>query len=175
MDFEEVLKSFELTVAQIEGIKSKMSAEQIYLTQEENLSERYGKVKRQRDEARAQLREAQSKMTNLSELEALETKLDILNRSTKLEKILSKAGVKEKDMDYVLNYKLAGGKELPLNEKGDFQEINQLLKDWAQQFPDYFSTPTIAKKGYQIIDRSLDEGLTESFDPFEEKMAKYQK
>lgn len=60
MELKELLESLELTEDQVEGVLDGMRANKLYVTGEENIEERYGKLKGQHQQAADQLKEAQA-------------------------------------------------------------------------------------------------------------------
>lgn len=201
MNFEELLQSQGFTDEQIAKITAGMSENSIFLTSDNNLSERFAKMKEQRDEARTQLKEQEETITALeaqvsekeqalaenqealasieelqSQLEAAKSEKSELARNVKLEKILEKAGVS--DIDYI-KYKLEKDGALEVNEDGEFTQLDNTLKDYQTSLPNYF--PTVEEdeekgdKGYKPIDNQLKEGADVETSPFDDVMAKYEK
>lgn len=198
MTFEEYLKSLGLDDEQVTSITAGMEENKFYLTSEQNLEERYNKAAQQRDEAKEQLDESNERITELeaaaeevqktlesnqSELEKLEelqgqvetltSENSSIKRTTKLEKLLTKAGVN--DIDYILNYKMRGGEDLEVGEDGEFTNFDDKLNELKESYPKYFEAPEPPKddKGWTPLDNNPKDGKNVDFDPFSEKIAKY--
>ena len=200
MNFEELLKSQGFTDEQIAKITAGMSENSIFLTSDDNLSERFAKMKEQRDEARTQLKEKEETITALetkiaeqeqaitdnqealagidelkAQLEAANNEKTTLSKTVKLEKALEKAGVT--DMDYI-KYKLGGVDTLEVDDKGEFISLDNTLKDLKESMPSYFQSenpePPAPEGGFKVIDNQLKNGKETDSNPFEDIMAKYQ-
>lgn len=65
MEFVELLKSLELTDEQVAKVTEGMKENGIHLSSEENIDERYGKLKGQHQQASDQLQEAQALIEEL--------------------------------------------------------------------------------------------------------------
>ena len=203
MTFEEYLKSLGLEDEVVTEIVSGMAENKFYLTAEQNLDERYQKVVKQRDEAKGQLKERDERITELEtaadeiqktlesnqselatleelrgQVESLTSENSSIKRSTKLEKMLTKAGVS--DIDYILNYKMRGGEELEVDENGEFTNFDDKLNELKESYPKYFQTDESSKdegsnNGWTPLDNNPRDGRQVDFDPFAEKIAKYNK
>lgn len=198
MTFEEYLKSLGLEDEQVTSITAGMAENKFYLASEENLEKRYQKAVGQLDEVKGQLKERDERITELetaaeevqktlesnqSELEKLEelqsqvetltSENSSIKRSTKLEKMLTKAGVN--DIDYILNYKMRGGEDLEVGEDGEFTNFDDMLNELKESYPKYFEAPEPPKddKGWTPLDNNPKDGKSVDFDPFSEKIAKY--
>lgn len=198
MTFEEYLKSLGLDDEQVTAITAGMDENKFYLTSEQNLEERYNKAVQQRDEANEQLNSSKERITELetaaeevqktldsnqSELEKLEelqgqvetltSENSSIKRTTKLEKLLTKAGVN--DIDYILNYKMRGGEDLEVGEDGEFTNFDDKLNELKESYPKYFEAPEPPKDdmGWTPLDNNPKDGKDIVLDPFSEKIAKY--
>lgn len=191
MNFEELLKAQGLTEEQIAKITAGMSENKLFLTSDENLSERYSRMKEQRDEARSQLKERDEQITALgtqitekdqalsenqealaniddlkAQLEAAQNEKSEFARNIKLEKILEKAGVS--DIEYI-KWKLEKDGALEVDENGEFTKVENTLKDYQTSLPNYF--PTVSEDeekdetdtglGYKPLDSKLKPGSGE--------------
>lgn len=199
MNFEELLKSQGFTDEQIAKITAGMSENSIFLTSDDNLSERFAKMKEQRDEARTQLKEKEETITALetkiteqeqaitenqealasidelkAQLEAANNEKATISKTVKLEKALEKAGVT--DMDYI-KYKLGGVDTLEVDDKGEFTSLDNTLKDLKESLPSYFQSenpePPAPEGGFKVIDNQLKNGKETDSNPFDDIMAKY--
>lgn len=191
MTFEELLVSLELTEEQITSITSGMAENNIFLTAENNVKERLEKMKRERDEARSNSKELTERVAELEEssktseeketelndfkakFEALESETNSYKRKVKLEKLLNSNGFNSEYIDYLLDYKLKGGSELELDEKGEFSNFD--LDDFKANNAKYLNVEKPeAPTGWQVIDNKLNDGnQAQPQDPFQAKIAEY--
>lgn len=198
MTFEEYLKSLGLEDEQVTSITAGMAENKFYLTTEQNLDERYQKVVKQRDEVKGQLKERDERITELEsaaeeiqktlesnqselgrleelqgQVESLTNENSSIKRTTKLEKMLTKAGVN--DIDYILNYKMRGGEDLEVGEDGEFTNFEDKLNELKEEYPKYFKADKEPEdpKGWTPLDNIPRDGKQEIVDPFEAKISKY--
>ncbi|RZI47960.1 phage scaffolding protein [Lactococcus kimchii] len=126
----------------------------------------------------------ESNQSELEKLEELQSQVETLTsenssikRTTKLEKMLTKAGVN--DIDYILNYKMRGGEDLEVGEDGEFTNFDDTLNELKESYPKYFKPeePVVEEKqnDWTPLGNAPKDGKEITIDPFEEKMAKYTK
>lgn len=114
MKLKKLLKKLGYTDEQIEQIVNGMKDAKLYITEEENIDERYSKLKEQKTELEGQLSERDKQLEELSkkakgneELESTIQELKDLNKST-LENYENK--LKERDFNYKLEVALRDSK-----------------------------------------------------------------
>lgn len=137
-----------------------MKANGIFLSAEENIDVRYGKLKTQHDTVSAQLKEANGTIEALKQSNAGNEELQkkvteyeqtMLSMQTQLEQVKRDAALQVKlheanatDVNYMtfcLNEKLKkDGKALELDESGDIKGWDDLLSGLQTQFPTFFDS-----------------------------------
>ena len=137
-----------------------MKANGIFLSAEENIDVRYGKLKTQHDTVSAQLKEANGTIEALKQSNAGNEELQkkvteyeqtMLSMQTQLEQVKRDAALQVKlheanatDVNYMtfcLNEKLKkDGKALELDESGDIKGWDDLLSGLQTQFPTFFES-----------------------------------
>ncbi|MEG1906844.1 MAG: phage scaffolding protein [Gordonibacter sp.] len=157
MTFEEYLKSKGLTDEQIADITGGMKGEKLYLSAEENIDERYGKLKGQHDDASSQLTAAQALIAQLKPQaegnEALQAQVadyeqkitDAEARAAKAEReaaikveLLAKGAVPD-DVDYLM-YRLEGSDtEVKLGGDGKLSGLDEAVVVLKTQCPKQFA------------------------------------
>lgn len=135
-----------------------MKANGIYLSAEENIDVRYGKLKTQHDTVSAQLKEAngtiealkqsnagneelQKKVTEYEQsMKTMQIQLEQVKRDAALQVKLHEANATDVGyMTFCLNEKLKkDGKALELDESGDIKGWDDLLSGLQTQFPTFF-------------------------------------
>lgn len=137
-----------------------MKANGIFLSAEENIDVRYGKLKTQHDTVSAQLKEANGTIEALKQSNAGNEELQkkvteyektMLSMQTQLEQVKRDAALQVKlheanatDVNYMtfcLNEKLKkDGKAIELDESGDIKGWDDLLSGLQTQFPTFFDS-----------------------------------
>ena len=137
-----------------------MKANGIFLSAEENIDVRYGKLKTQHDTVSAQLKEAngtiealkqsnagneelQKKVTEYEQtMQTMQTQLEQVKRDAALQVKLHEANATDVNyMTFCLNEKLKkDGKALELDESGDIKGWDDLLSGLQTQFPTFFDS-----------------------------------
>ncbi len=148
-----------------------MKANGIYLSAEENIDVRYGKLKTQHDTVSAQLKEAngtiealkqsnagneelQKKVTDYEQtMQTMQTQLEQVKRDAALQVKLHEANATDVNyMTFCLNEKLKkDGKALELDESGDIKGWDELLSGLQTQFPTFFDSAK-GKDGLKVYD-----------------------
>lgn len=199
MDFKEVLTTSGLNEEQVNSITAEMAENGIYTTGVQDADTRFEKMKEQRDSARQELSEKkeevealETKVTehettieeqkaSLGKLDELTTQLEEANqgktklqREHALEKALRDAGAT--DLEY-MSYKLGGIDALEVDEDGNFSGLDEKLGELKTAHPKYFASEDkpADDKGYKPVDNGLKTGDVPKIDPFEAKVAMYNK
>lgn len=179
MNLNEILKAKNLGDDVIQSILDDMKANGIYLSSEENIDIRYGKLKTQhegvtkeRDEARATLEELQKAakgQENLQQIikdhEQREEQLQAELQKAKLDAAIKVGLLSEKavDVDY-LAFKLAekakgDGEALTLDDNGAIKGWNDKVAGLKTQFPNMFESSEGNGDGYKVLEpNSLKKG-----------------
>lgn len=175
MNFKEFLTKQGVGDEQAAAIVDAMQKEKIYTTNEENIEERYEKMKSQRESAREELEAANTLVDDLKKAtegntdaqkqidkykataEQLQGKLTTLEKTSAVKEALAKAGAT--DIDYAL-FKLGGVDSLELKE-GKVVDLDNKVKELQEAIPNYFNADDKGnvnddnKNGYQAIDNGL--------------------
>ncbi len=171
MNITEIFKEQGLADESINAILEKMKANGIYLSAEENIDVRYGKLKTQHDTVSAQLKEAngtiealkqsnagneelQKKVTDYEQtMQTMQAQLEQVKRDAALQVKLHEANATDVNyMTFCLNEKLKkDGKALELDESGDIKGWDELLSGLQTQFPTFFDSAK-GKDGLKVYD-----------------------
>lgn len=169
MTLQEILKSQGLTDEQIEKVTGEMKQNKIFISGEENLDIRYGKLKTDHDSLQKQYGEATTLIEELKKgskgNEDLQKKITTYEqqvttlqdelKQTKVESAIKVAllSAKAKDVDY-LTFKLKEKGELVLDDQGNIKGLDDMLAGLKTQFPTQFETDSQKK----IDEKKLPEG-----------------
>lgn len=169
MTLQEILKSQGLSDEQIEKVIGEMKQNKIFLSGEENLDIRYGKLKTDHDSLQKQYGEATTLIEELKKgskgneqlqqkITAYEQQVTTLQdklKQTKIESAIKVAllSAKAKDVDY-LTFKLKEKGELVLDDQGNIKGLDDMLAGLKTQFPTQFETDSQKK----IDEKKLPEG-----------------
>ncbi|MEG0303914.1 phage scaffolding protein [Gordonibacter sp.] len=174
MTFEEYLKSKGLTEEQIADIVGGMKENKLYLSAEENIDERYGKLKGQHDEASGKLTAAEELIKQLQPQakgnEELQGKIadyeqqvkDAEERAAKAERDASAKvallanGALPEDVDYLMYRIEQGDAEVKIGEDGKLSGMDEAVKSLKTACPKNFSTGGDA--GDKVEDKPLPKG-----------------
>ena len=156
--FKELLKGLEYTDEQIEKIVAGMSDQKIYLSGEENIDERYSKLKGQHGEASQQLKDANDLIKQLQEAakgnEGLQTKItdyetkvaEAEARAAKAERdsaikveLLAKGAVAD-DVDYLMWRIDNGDTEVKVGKDGKLTGIDDVITTLKTAHPNQFKS-----------------------------------
>lgn len=175
MNIKEILTKHGVADEQVAAVEQALADEKVFLTKEENIDVRYGKLKEQFDSKNEELDKANGLVAQLqkstgdndkaqkqitdykTEIEALKTKIVNGEKTATVTEALKKAGVT--DVDYAL-YKLGGVDSLEMKD-GEITNMNNLVKDLKKEIPDYFKNdePEPSNdKGYKPVDNGLQHG-----------------
>ena len=169
MTLQEILKSQGLNDEQIEKVTGEMKQNKIFLSGEENLDIRYGKLKTDHESLQKQYGEASTLIEELKKgskgnedlqkkITAYEQQITTLQtelKQTKTESAIKVAllSAKAKDVDY-LTFKLKEKGEIVLDDQGNIKGIDDMLAGLKTQFPTQFETDSQKK----IDEKKLPEG-----------------
>ncbi|MCR8704176.1 phage scaffolding protein [Weissella cibaria] len=183
MDFKELLTKQGIDDEKAAAIIEAMQTEKIFTTTEENIEERFNKMKSQRDSAREELDAANALVDDLKKAtdgnadaqkqieeykdtaEQLQGKLTSLEKASAVKEALTKAGAT--DVDYAM-FKLGGIDALELKD-GKVVDLENKVKELKETMPNYFNTTDgepgaggkaddNGKPGFQVLDNKLKNG-----------------
>lgn len=153
--FKELLKNAGIT--DVDGFINQMKENKMYLSSEENIDVRYGKLKTDHEGVKKQLEEAnkaiealkasqtasEADKATIAEYESTVKDLSEQLKKTQLDSAIKVAllSAKATDVDY-LTYKLKEKGELELDEKGNIKCIDDKLAGLKTQFPNQFEGGT---------------------------------
>lgn len=160
MNISEIFKENGIGDEAAGKILDAMKANGIFLSAEENIDVRYGKLKTQHDTVSSQLKEANATIDGLKQSNAaneelqkkvtdyeqkfllMEEKMKQVERDAALQVKLHEANATDVNyMTYCLNEKLKkDGKTLELDESGDIKGWTDLLSGLQTQFPTFFES-----------------------------------
>ena len=130
MNFNEILKNYNLNDEQIKAIISDMKSNKIYTTSLENIEERYSKLKSQKEDLSSQLTKANDAISNLKQFEKDNEQLKGKLQSWEQEKTIFEKQLAEKDFNYALDKVLESSKAKNVNLVKALLERDKLsLKD----------------------------------------------
>ena len=173
MTFKEYLLSKGLSEEQATAIVSGMPENKLYLASEENLDERYTKLKSQKEQSDTDLDAANKLVTDLKrsnqDVEGLQTKITeyetkvqtleterVAERKTyAIKEALAKEGVT--DVEY-MSYKLG---DLEIDKDGKVKDLESKVKSLKEANPTFFGVDTTQSTdpkapGYKVVDNKLD-------------------
>lgn len=172
MNINEILAARGLDENAITGVLDDMKANKLFLSSEENMDIRYGKLKTQHEGVSKQLEEANALIETLKKdtkgQEAAQQKItayeqQVSKLTEELEKTKLDAAIKvgllaakAQDVDY-LTYKLReklahDGETLTLDDNGDIKGWEDRLSGLKTQFPTMFESDEGSGDGYQIFE-----------------------
>lgn len=172
MNINEILAARGLDENAITGVLDDMKANKLFLSSEENMDIRYGKLKTQHEGVSKQLEEANALIETLKKdtkgQEAAQAKItayeqQVSKLTEELEKTKLDAAIKvgllaakAQDVDY-LTYKLReklahDGETLTLDDNGDIKGWEDRLNGLKTQFPTMFASDEGSDDGYQIFE-----------------------
>lgn len=188
MDFKELLTKQGIDDEKAAAIIEAMQAEKIFTTTEENIEERFNKMKSQRDSAREELDAANALVDDLKKAtdgnadaqkqieeykdtaEQLQGKLTSLEKTSAVKEALTKAGAT--DIDYAL-FKLGGVDSLELKD-GKVVDLDNKVKELQEAMPTYFKgaddqdkgkNDDPGKGGFTVLDNKLKGGADDGNQP----------
>lgn len=175
MTFEEYLKSQGLSDEQAAAIQGGMKENKFYLSQEENIDERYGKLKNQHQEASARLTDAQKLIEEMKKQtrdnEGLQAKIsEYQKQAEEAEARAAKAefdsavkvellanGADPGDIDYLM-YRLENGDaEVKMGEDGKLSGIDDAVKALKTAHPGQFKGGSGEKGDLRVLENKLPE------------------
>lgn len=177
---EEMLKKIGLEEDVIKNILKGMKDNKIYTTKEENIEERYSKVKAQKEDLETKLKEANTTLTDLkknnADNETLQTKVKEYEGKIKTLQAESEAKIKNLTLDNAINNLLTQNKakhsdllsskfdreKLAVNEDGTITGLDEQFKGIKESYKDLFeekvtgTTPNNTGSSTQQTDAALD-------------------
>lgn len=178
MTLTELLKSLSLSDEQIEQIISGMRENKIYTASEENLDIRYAKLKEEHEKSEkliAELKESTKDQEGNQDLikqyqeqiKDLEDKRRADQTDHALERSLIEAGVKPKDVDYIM-FKCKNDADWKpvLDDAGNIKGMEDKIKGLKTQYPDQFSESTEKKIDEHVLPEPDDSNNTISQEDF---------
>lgn len=156
MNFRELLKKQGLTDDQIKAVVEAMKTEKIYTTKEENIDERYEKLKSQKEDIDSQLKEANTTITDLKKSskgnEDLQTKIkeyegtidtlkkdsDAKIRNLTIDSAIEKALVNSKAKHSDLLSSKFDREKIVISEDGKVTGVDEQLKGLKDSYKDLF-------------------------------------
>lgn len=169
MTLKELLEKLGYTAEQVEKILEGMKENKIYTSTEENIDERYSKLKGQHDAASTSLKEAQALIAKLQPLadgnDAMKTQIadfekqvkDANDRAAKAERdasvkvaLLAK-GANPEDVDYLM-YRIDNGEsKIEVDKDGKLTGMDDAITALKTKFPKQFKEDA----GKQIEEKKL--------------------
>jgi hypothetical protein len=158
MKFEEVLKANEIDEEKVSAVLAAMKENKIYLSGEEDIDTRYGKLKGQHEQATGELKEAQALIKQLQEATSsneeaqrqigeYETRIAELEGekvAAELQAAIRVAAIEygAKDSDYII-WKLQQSEErLEIDESGRLKDASELMASIKKAAPEQFKAET---------------------------------
>jgi predicted RNA-binding protein (virulence factor B family) len=156
MKFEEILKASEVDDEKASAILAAMKENKVFLSSEEDIDTRYGKLKGQHEQAVGELGEAQALIKQLQEATASNEDAqaqiaDYEKRITQLESEKTEAEVRAairvaaaehgaKDAEYIIWKLEQSGGKLEVDETGRLKGAEDLMKDIKATSPEQFKS-----------------------------------
>lgn len=156
MDFKELLKSLGIEEEKVEAIAKGMAENKIYLSAEEDIDARYGKLKGQHQEASDGLKEAQKLIDEMkaatADNEGLQAKVaDYEKKAEEAEARAAKAerdaaikvellanGAVPEDVDYLMFRIEQSGAEIKRGEGGKLSGVDDAIEELKTSHPSQF-------------------------------------
>lgn len=176
MKFEELLKAQGLTEEQIKAVISAMSKEKIYTTKEENIEDRYSKLKGQKEDLESQLKTANTTIKDLKknngDNEALQKTIKDHEATIETLKKDSEAKIRNITLDGAIEKALVGAKakhsdllsskidreKLLISEDGKVSGLDEQLKSLKDGYKDLFESTVSGTT--PVNDESSSSGIT---------------
>lgn len=156
MDFKELLKAQGLDDKQIDAVVKAMSKEKIYTTTEENIEERYNKLKTQKEELENNYKSANDTIADLKksnkDVEDLQSKIKEYEETSKTQKTQYEEKIKNMAFDSAINNLLSSNKakhsdlltskfdrsKLTVGEDGKVSGLDEQFKTIKESYKDLF-------------------------------------
>ncbi|HBF0844908.1 phage scaffolding protein [Clostridioides difficile] len=162
---EELLKKLGYQDTDIKNIIEGMKKDKIYTSREENIDERYNKLKEQKIALEEQIKGANDTISDLKKnsknSEDIEAKVkEWENKYNELDS-MSRAKIKNMTIDYAINSKLSGVNEkyrkllckefdtskMELKDTGEIIGLDEQFKDISETYKEWFESPTPSNTG----------------------------
>jgi hypothetical protein len=155
--FKEYLTGLGLTDEQVSSIAEGMPENKFYISNEENIDERYSKLKEKHDSLKSETEEQQTKIQELEttvaenadeiakideykqQAEQAEAKYTNFEKTIAVKDALTAVGAT--DVDYLI-FKLGGIDTLETDDKGNIKDLDNKVKDLQQTIPSFFKSET---------------------------------
>lgn len=145
MTLDEILKEQGLENEKVAAVLAKMKESKLYVTTEENATDRLKKYKEQKAKLEAELsaktKDGETVGGELEQLKAKNAELENkLLKSSIENKLTSKLmSLKATDLDY-MKFKAMDGAVLELDEKGEIKGLDEIVKSLQEKYPNQFIT-----------------------------------
>lgn len=162
---EELLKKLGYQDTDIKNIIEGMKKDKIYTSREENIDERYNKLKEQKIALEEQIKGANDTISDLKKnsknSEDIEAKVkEWENKYNELDS-MSRAKIKNMTIDYAINSKLSGVNEkyrkllckefdtskMEVKDTGEIIGLDEQFKDISETYKEWFESPTPSNTG----------------------------
>ncbi|EGT5043684.1 hypothetical protein DAF96_11055 [Clostridioides difficile] len=162
---EELLKKLGYQDTDIKNIIEGMKKDKIYTSREENIDERYNKLKEQKIALEEQIKGANDTISDLKKnsknSEDIEEKVkEWENKYNELDS-MSRAKIKNMTIDYAINSKLSGVNEkyrkllckefdtskMEVKDTGEIIGLDEQFKDISETYKEWFESPTPSNTG----------------------------
>ncbi|HBF6775657.1 TPA: phage scaffolding protein [Clostridioides difficile] len=162
---EELLKKLGYQDTDIKNIIEGMKKDKIYTSREENIDERYNKLKEQKIALEEQIKSANDTISDLKKnsknSEDIEAKVkEWENKYNELDS-MSRAKIKNMTIDYAINSKLSGVNEkyrkllckefdtskMEVKDTGEIIGLDEQFKDISETYKEWFESPTPSNTG----------------------------
>ncbi|HFL2477368.1 TPA: phage scaffolding protein [Clostridioides difficile] len=162
---EELLKKLGYQDTDIKNIIEGMKKDKIYTSKEENIDERYNKLKEQKIALEEQIKGANDTISDLKKnsknSEDIETKVkEWENKYNELDS-MSRAKIKNMTIDYAINSKLSGVNEkyrkllckefdtskMEVKDTGEIIGLDEQFKDISETYKEWFESSTPSNTG----------------------------
>lgn len=159
MNFKELLKAQGLSDEQITAITGAMTKEKIYTTTEENIEERYSKLKGKKEDLEEQLKTATGTITELKKSnkdnEDLQAKVKEYETTIETLKNDSNTKIRNLSIDSAIDKLLIGAKhtellksqfdreKLEVTEDGTIKGLDEQFKGLKENYKDFFQTTVV--------------------------------
>lgn len=178
---EQLLQGLGYGEEDIAKITNAMSKEKIYLTKEENIEERYNKLKEQKADIEGQLAEANKTIKGLkssnADNEALQSAIKQHEETIMKLKADSEAKIRDLTLEHAVSLALSNSKakhpdllsskvdksKLVIGEDGKVSGIDEQIKDMQKTYKDLF-VPSVSGTAPKIPDSQINTVTREQFD-----------
>ena len=178
MTLQEILKAKGISDELIEAVIGEMTQQKIYITSHENMDVRYPKLKGDFDKLTGQyntLKDSsedvavlQGKITSYeTQVATLTQQLEAQKIDSAMDRVLTKAGAKAEDLDYLkFQWKKKG--DISLDDSGEIKGGDDAIAGLKTQHPVHFASATEQRElqPHQLHDRNNGSGNTVTKEEF---------